>query len=83
MLKWIVGRACRGGMHHGGWAYENPERCGQIRVCGGCGLESFRDAHLVADWVTDGMTNKQSGVCVRCNLPPSRIKPTSTTHGGR
>ena len=83
MLKWIVGRACRGGMHLGGWVYVYPEQCNQRRVCGGCGLQSFRDAHLVADWVTDGlMTNKQRGFCIRCNLPQLRIKPSSTTHGG-
>jgi len=83
MLKWILGKACSGGMHHGGWIYVDTEQCSQTRVCRGCGLRSFRDAHLVADWVTDGlMFNRQSGVCIRCNRPQSRIKPSSTTHGG-
>ena len=69
MLKWIIDQACSAGMHHGSWADVNPGPCTQARICGGCGAQSFRDKHRVADWVSGWGANTHYGVCVRCNRP--------------
>ena len=75
MLKGILGLGCKVGWHHGDWVYASPDDCTQTRTCRECGEEVSRVEHDVEHWKSDGfLSQKQSGVCLRCDEPLTRYQ---------
>ena len=79
MLNWFSRLKCDVELHRGDWAYVDPGRCDQTRICVGCGKQGFRERHKVLVWgMPDSKT--RSGPCVRCGQIQT-VKQSRRHHG--